>query len=115
MNTMKAVVGVVESMVEGYTSIYLNISVDEMAKTVLKMIDKNYQVITCGRNIKDWNESKEKNPCLDEADFIKTDLCNKRQLERLFSKIKKKYGRLDAAVNNAAVQILAKGQLRGRK
>jgi NAD(P)-dependent dehydrogenase (short-subunit alcohol dehydrogenase family) len=77
---------------------------------VLKMIDKNYQVITCGRNIKDWNESKEKNPRLDEVDFIKTDLCNKRQLERLFSKIKKKYGRLDAAVNNAAVQILAKGQ-----
>jgi len=29
-----------KSMVEGYTSIYLNISVDQMSKTVLKMADK---------------------------------------------------------------------------
>ncbi len=29
-----------KSMVEGYTSIYLNISVDQMSKTVLKMVDK---------------------------------------------------------------------------
>jgi len=29
-----------KSMVEGYTSIYLNISVDQMANTVLKMADK---------------------------------------------------------------------------
>ena len=77
---------------------------------VLKMLDKNYQIITCGRNIDDWNKSKEKNPRLAEVDFIKTDLCSKRQLNELFVKIKEKYGRLDAAVNNAAVQILAKGQ-----
>lgn len=32
-----------ESMVEAYTRIYLNIGIDEMAKTVFEMIDK-YQV-----------------------------------------------------------------------
>ncbi len=29
-----------KSMIEGYTAIYLNISVDQMSKTVLKMVDK---------------------------------------------------------------------------
>jgi len=77
---------------------------------VLKMLDRNYQVITCGRNVDDWNKSKKENLRLGEVDFIKTDLCNKQQLDELFAKIKKKYGQLDAAVNNAAVQILAKGQ-----
>jgi len=77
---------------------------------VLKMLDKNYQIITCGRNIDVWDGAITQNPRLNEVDFIKTDLCSKAQLDKLFIKIKKKYGRLDAAVNNAAVQILAKGQ-----
>jgi NAD(P)-dependent dehydrogenase (short-subunit alcohol dehydrogenase family) len=77
---------------------------------VLKMLDENHQIITCGRNIDAWNKAIAQNARLNEVDFIKTDLCSKRQLNKLFAKIKKKYGRLDAAVNNAAVQILAKGQ-----
>jgi NAD(P)-dependent dehydrogenase (short-subunit alcohol dehydrogenase family) len=77
---------------------------------VLKMLEKNYQVITCGRNVNDWGKAKEKNQNLAKVDFIKTDLCNKTQLDELFTQIKKKYGKLDMAVNNAAVQILAKGQ-----
>ena len=77
---------------------------------VLKMLDKNYQVISCGRNIDDWKKVVAENPKLNEVDFIKTDLCDKKQLDSLFVKIKEKYGHLDAAVNNAAVQILAKGQ-----
>lgn len=77
---------------------------------VLKMLDKNYQVISCGRNIDDWKKAVAKTPKLDEVDFIKTDLCDKKQLDNLFVEIKKKYGYLNAAVNNAAVQILAKGQ-----
>ena len=77
---------------------------------VLKMLDKNYQVITCGRNIDDWKKAVAKSPQLNEVDFIQTDLCDKKQLDNLFVKIKEKYGHLDAAVNNAAVQILAKGQ-----
>jgi NAD(P)-dependent dehydrogenase (short-subunit alcohol dehydrogenase family) len=77
---------------------------------VLKMLDENYQIITCGRNIDAWNKAIAENARLNEVDFIKTDLCRKGQLNKLFAKIKKKYGRLDAAVNNAAVQILAKGQ-----
>jgi len=77
---------------------------------VRKMIEQNYQVITCGRNLDDWNKSKNENPGLEQVDFIQTDLCDKKQLDALFAKIKKKYGQIDAAVNNAAVQILAKGQ-----
>lgn len=77
---------------------------------VLKMLDRNYQVVTCGRNLDNWEKSKQANPRLAEVDFIKTDLCDKQQLKTLFTEIKKKYGQLDAAVNNAAVQILAKGQ-----
>lgn len=77
---------------------------------VLKMLDKNYQVISCGRNIDDWKKAVAKTPKLDEVDFIKTDLCDKKQLDNLFVEIKKKYGYLNAAVNNAAVQIIAKGQ-----
>ena len=74
---------------------------------VLKMLEKNYQVITCGRNVNDWKKAKEKNQNLAKVDFIKTDLCDKTQLDELFAQIKKKYGKLDMAVNNAAVQILA--------
>jgi NAD(P)-dependent dehydrogenase (short-subunit alcohol dehydrogenase family) len=77
---------------------------------VLKMLDKNYQIITCGRNIDDWHKAVAKNQRLNEVDFIKTDLCCKEQLDNLFVKIKEKYKHLDAAVNNAAVQILAKGK-----
>ena len=77
---------------------------------VLKMLDENYQIISCGRNIDDWNSAITDNPRLNEVDFIKTDLCEKKELDALFVKIKEKYGSLDAAVNNAAVQILAKGQ-----
>ncbi|MBU8902201.1 MAG: SDR family oxidoreductase [Victivallales bacterium] len=77
---------------------------------VHKMLEQNYQVITCGRSLDDWNKAKTKNPELDEVDFIKTDLCDKQELNKLFATIKKKYGHLNAAVNNAAVQILAKGQ-----
>ena len=77
---------------------------------VLKMLENNYKIITCGRNLDDWNRAKIINQGLNEVDFIKTDLCDKQQLDELFVTIKKKYGQLDAAVNNAAVQILAKGQ-----
>jgi len=77
---------------------------------VSQMLDENYQIITCGRNIEDWRKALKQNPRLNEVDFIKTDLCDKKQLDDLFESIKNKYGQLDAAVNNAAVQILAKGQ-----
>lgn len=77
---------------------------------VRKMLEQNYQIITCGRSLDNWNTAKTENPELNEVDFIKTDLCDKKQLNKLFATIKKKYGHLDAAVNNAAVQILAKGQ-----
>ncbi len=77
---------------------------------VLKMLEENYRVISCARSDGDWEKAVAENPRLSEVDFIKTDLCDNGQLDSLFDTIKDKYDRLDAAVNNAAVGILAKGQ-----
>ena len=76
---------------------------------VRKMVAKNYKVITCGRHNSAWDAALSETPDLNDVEFIQTDLCNPAQLENTFKTIKDKYGRLDAAVNNAAVQIIAKG------
>ena len=76
---------------------------------VRQMIASNYQVITCGRHSSTWSDAVTKTPTLKDVEFIEADLCNPVQLKKTFQFIKDKYGHLDAAVNNAAVQILAKG------
>ena len=76
---------------------------------VRQMIASNYQVITCGRHSSTWSDAVTKTPTLRDVEFIEADLCNPVQLKKTFQFIKDKYGHLDAAVNNAAVQILAKG------
>ena len=76
---------------------------------VRQLVASGYQVITCGRHISTWNDAVTETPVLEDVEFIKTDLCDSTQLENTFQIVKDKYGRLDAAVNNAAVQILAKG------
>jgi NAD(P)-dependent dehydrogenase (short-subunit alcohol dehydrogenase family) len=78
--------------------------------TVKKLLKANCDVITCGRDIDNWNKVSNEDTDLNNADFIQADLCDKNQLESLFINIKEKYGKLDMAVNNAAVQILAKGK-----
>ena len=77
---------------------------------VSKLLKNNYKVITCGRSLGSWNESVNEEQALSKADFIETDLCDSAQLDSLFNIIKEKYGRLDAAVNNAALPIQAKGR-----
>ncbi len=59
------------------------------------LLERGYQVIGCSRQEAGW-----------EAEgflHIQTDVSDEAQVKSLFREIKRRYGRLDAAINNAAV------------
>lgn len=59
------------------------------------LLDRGYRVIGCSRQEAGW-----------EAEgflHLQVDVSDEAQVKRLFREIKRRYGRLDAAINNAAV------------
>lgn len=59
------------------------------------LLDRGYRVVGCSRLDPDWKA---------EGFFhLRTDVADERQVKALFREIKRRYGRLDAAINNAAL------------
>ncbi len=65
---------------------------------VKKLISTGIKVISCSRNIKYSTTDK-------KIDCIKIDVGNSKDIEKLYTYIKKNYGKLDFLVNNAGIQI----------
>ena len=61
------------------------------------LLGRGYQVVGCSRGDAGW-----------EAEgflHLQADISDEPQVKSLFSEIKQRYGRLDAAINNAAVRL----------
>ncbi len=56
---------------------------------------KNYQIIGCSRNDIDYKLKNYEHFCLD--------ICNEKDVKKMFRKIRKNYGRLDCLINNAGI------------
>jgi NAD(P)-dependent dehydrogenase (short-subunit alcohol dehydrogenase family) len=72
-----------------------------------------WNVITCSRNKKTWQENLNLFPDLCSVDYVEADVSDDRALNRLFEYIGSKYRYLDAAVNNASPKIISQGEFRG--
>ena len=57
--------------------------------------DNNYQVIGCSRGDLDYELDNYQHFCLD--------ICNEKDVKRMFNQIRKAYGRLDNLINNAGI------------
>jgi 3-oxoacyl-[acyl-carrier protein] reductase len=58
-------------------------------------IKQGHQVIGCSRSVTDWNMENYEHHCVDVA--------NEKMVLAMFSKIRKKYNRLDNLINNAGI------------
>jgi NAD(P)-dependent dehydrogenase (short-subunit alcohol dehydrogenase family) len=72
----------------------------------------NWNVITCSRNRKVWQENLELFPELGSVDYVETDLSDDVAIDALFEHIENKYKYLNAAVNNASPKITSQGEFR---
>ena len=69
----------------------------------------NWNVITCSRNKKTWQENVKTYPELIHVDYIEADISNDDDIKTLFEHITSKYRQLNAAVNNASPKIASQG------
>ena len=58
-------------------------------------VEKKYQVIGCSRSNVDYK--------LDNYQHFSLDVCDEKNVKRMFSQIRKSYGRLDILINNAGI------------
>jgi len=63
--------------------------------TVGYLLDRGYQVVGCSRRDADWEA--------DGFSHVRADVADESQVRTLFRTIRQRYGRLDVAINNAAV------------
>lgn len=60
-----------------------------------RLVHAGYQVVGCSREAVDWP--------LERYHHIQTDISDEAQVVKLFSQIRRQFGRLDAAINNAGI------------
>jgi NAD(P)-dependent dehydrogenase (short-subunit alcohol dehydrogenase family) len=78
-------------------------------ETVRRYCDSKFTVVTCARNIDNWQLAVEKYPQLSNVDFQPVDIAESDQVESFFNYVKSQYGRLDVCVNNASPKLASQG------
>lgn len=79
---------------------------------VKRFHNDGWNVITCSRNKKVWQGNLKLFPELCNVEYVEADVSDDGSLSRLFDHIGSKYGRLNAAVNNASPKIISQGKFR---
>jgi len=79
---------------------------------VKRFHNDGWNVITCSRNKKTWQENVVLFPELYDVDYLEIDLSDDTALKSLFDYIGSKYKYLTAAVNNAAPKIASQGEFK---
>lgn len=78
-------------------------------QTVIRLLDLDYQVITCSRSKQSWQKAVDAHPKLIAVDYQQADIANQSDIESLFKYIKQSYGQLNIAVNNASPALASRG------
>lgn len=78
-------------------------------ETVRRLVNEQYQVITCSRRKATWLDAVAQYPELAAVDYLPVDLADETQLTAMFEHIRHQYGRLDVAVNNASPELQSRG------
>ncbi|MGF1834478.1 SDR family NAD(P)-dependent oxidoreductase [Photobacterium sanguinicancri] len=78
-------------------------------EAVKRFIGSGFHVVTCSRHSQLWLTQVENEPLLRAVDYYEVDVSQESQLQRLFSILAEKYGKLDVAVNNASPKTESNG------
>ncbi|MCP3966949.1 MAG: SDR family oxidoreductase [Lentisphaerae bacterium] len=79
---------------------------------VKRFVKADMQVITCARDKDYWEDIVKNDSTLKKVGFQQVDLSSQQEIKQLFDYIKDSYRKLDIAINNAAMPILAAGKFR---
>ncbi|WP_281221923.1 SDR family NAD(P)-dependent oxidoreductase [Photobacterium sanguinicancri] len=79
-------------------------------EAVKRLIGSGFHVVTCSRHSQQWLNQVENEPLLRAVDYYEVDVSQEDQLQRLFSSVDKKYGKLDVAINNASPKNESNGR-----
>lgn len=58
-------------------------------QTVIRLLDLDYQIITCSRSKQAWQKAIDAHPKLIAVDYQQADIANQSDIESLFEYIKK--------------------------